>query len=110
MPGISCSVEDCSLAVGQVVGHSSIKSAARMNNAVVIFVDSVEKANTVVENGIVINDTFVSVLSLATPANRVTLSNVPPFIGDEILTRELSSHGKLFHLSRKLPQAVNHHY
>lgn len=46
----------------------------------VIFVDSVEKANAVVENGIVVNDTFVSVMPLATPAKRITLSNVPPFI------------------------------
>ena len=29
-----CSVEDCSLAVGEVVGHSSIKSAAWMNGMV----------------------------------------------------------------------------
>ena len=28
-PGFSRSVEDCSLAVGQVVGHSSMKSTAR---------------------------------------------------------------------------------
>lgn len=38
-----CSVEECSLSVGEILGHSSIKSAARMNSAVVIFVDSVEK-------------------------------------------------------------------
>ena len=43
--GVPCSVEDCSLTVGDVVGHSSIKSAARMNGTVVIFVDSVEKVN-----------------------------------------------------------------
>lgn len=38
----SCSVEDFSLAVGRVGGHS------------------VEKANVVVKNGIVVNDTFMS--------------------------------------------------
>lgn len=46
---LSVSVEDCSLAVDQSVGHSSVKSTAQMNGAVVIFVDKVEKANTVVE-------------------------------------------------------------
>ena len=56
-----CSVEDCSLAVADVVGHSSIRSAARMNGGVVIFVDSVAKANQVVESGIVVKDLFVSV-------------------------------------------------
>ena len=90
-----CSVEECSLAVGGLVGHSSVKSAARMNNAVVIFLDSVEKVNMVVATGIQVNDTFVSVLPLATPAVKVTLSNVPPFIRDETLIRELSRHGKI---------------
>ena len=61
----ACSVEECALAVGKVVGYSSIKSAARMNNAVLIFVDSVEMVNTLVEKGISVNDTFVVVLPLA---------------------------------------------
>lgn len=43
IPTCPCSVEECSLSVGEILGHSSIKSAARMNSAVVIFVDSVEK-------------------------------------------------------------------
>lgn len=41
----SVSVGDCSLAVGQAVGHISVKSMARMDGAVVIIVDTVEKAN-----------------------------------------------------------------
>ncbi|KAI3373352.1 hypothetical protein L3Q82_006652 [Scortum barcoo] len=40
----SC-VEEVGLAVGEVVGHGSVKSAARMNSAVVLFLDQVEKAN-----------------------------------------------------------------
>uniref|UniRef100_G3Q0L1 CCHC-type domain-containing protein n=1 Tax=Gasterosteus aculeatus TaxID=69293 RepID=G3Q0L1_GASAC len=60
---------------------------------VVMFMDSVNKANMVVEKGMVVNETFVPVLPLATPATRVTVSNVPPFIRDEMLTRELSRHG-----------------
>lgn len=43
IPTCPCSVEECSLSVGEILGHSSIKSAVRMNSAVVIFVDSVEK-------------------------------------------------------------------
>lgn len=43
IPTCPCSVEECSLSVGEILGHSSIKSAARMNSAVVSFVDSVEK-------------------------------------------------------------------
>ena len=102
-PTFPCSVEDCGLAVGELIGHSSIKSAARMNGAVVIFVDSVAKANKVVETGIVVNDSFVSVSPLTTPAAKVTISNIPPFIGDELLIRELSRHGKVVSAIRKLP-------
>ena len=68
------------------VRHSSVKS---------IFLNSVEKATTVVATGIEVSDTFVSVLPLATPAVKVTLSNVPLFIRDETLIRELSRHGKM---------------
>lgn len=55
----SVSVEGCSLAVCQAVGHSSVKSAARMNQAVVIFVDTVEKVNALVESSITVNDAFI---------------------------------------------------
>ncbi|KAF0039235.1 hypothetical protein F2P81_007470 [Scophthalmus maximus] len=102
-PVFPCSVEECSLALGEIVGHGSIKSAARMNGAVLVFVDSVEKANTVVESGIVINDTFVSVTPLTTPATKVTVSNIPPFIRDEVLQRELCRYGKIVSPFRKLP-------
>ncbi|XP_028254269.1 NACHT, LRR and PYD domains-containing protein 12-like [Parambassis ranga] len=81
----------CGLAVGKAVGYDSVKSAARMNGAVVIFVDDVAKANRLVESGVVINDVFVPVAPLSTPAKRVIVSNVPPFISDEFLLRELET-------------------
>ena len=82
-PTFPCSVEDCSLAEVAVV---------------VIFVDSVAKANKVV-----VKDSFVSVSPLTTPATRVTISNIPPFIGEEVLIRELSRHGEIVSAIRKLP-------
>ena len=90
-----CSVEDISLAVGEKVGHGGVVSAARMNSAVVVFLDRVEKANSVVETGITVKSCFVQVLPLSQPATKVVLSNVPPFISDEFLSRELSRHGKV---------------
>ena len=78
-------------------------SAARMNGAVVIFVDSVAKENKEVETGIVVKNSFVSVSPLTTPAASVTISNIPPFIGEEVLIRELSRHGKIVSAIRKLP-------
>ncbi|KAK3533271.1 hypothetical protein QTP70_014322 [Hemibagrus guttatus] len=39
----AASVEDCCLAVGNVVGHENIVSASRMNSAIVVFLNDVEK-------------------------------------------------------------------
>ncbi len=39
-----------------------IRSASRMNGAVVLFLDKVEKVNTIVENGIVLNGSLIKVL------------------------------------------------
>ncbi|KAI3365031.1 hypothetical protein L3Q82_010082, partial [Scortum barcoo] len=74
-----------------------------MSGAVVMLVDDVEKVNKAMETGIVINDAFVSVSPLTAPTKRVTLSNVPPFISDEVLLRELARHGKIVSSVRKLP-------
>ncbi|KAF0039625.1 hypothetical protein F2P81_007860 [Scophthalmus maximus] len=59
---------------------------------VVMFVETVAKANQLVESGIVINGAFVFVTPLVTPATRVTVTNIPPFVGDDFLRRELSRH------------------
>lgn len=97
------SVEACCLAVGEVVGLSSVLSASRMNNAIVVFLDSVDKANELVERGIVVDGEFISVLPLSLPAKKVTLSNVPPFVSDEILTQALTRYGKLVSPIKKIP-------
>ncbi len=70
-------------------------SASRMNSAVVIFLDTIEKVNSVVQSGVVIQDTFTPVIPLVQPAKRIILANVPPFIKDETLINELSRHGKI---------------
>ncbi len=62
-----------------------------------------DKANDLVEQGIEIRGEFVSVLPLSLPAKKVTLSNVPPFVSDEILTQTLSRYGKLVSPIKKIP-------
>jgi len=64
----TASVEQCSLLVGQIVGHGNIVSAARMNNAIVLFFKTVEIANVVVEKGVVIDGVFTPALPLSTPS------------------------------------------
>ncbi|TWW53872.1 Transposon TX1 uncharacterized 82 kDa protein ORF 1, partial [Takifugu flavidus] len=93
--GSELGVEVVALAVGQKIGHSSIKSAARMSRAVVLFLAKVGQVNMLVETGITVGGQFVQVTPLTQPAPRITLSNVPPFISDEFLVRELSRHGKV---------------
>ncbi|KAJ3606745.1 hypothetical protein NHX12_026264, partial [Muraenolepis orangiensis] len=53
----------------------------------------VEKVNCVIETGITVREMFVQVQPLMLPATKIILSNVPPFITDEFLSRELSRHG-----------------
>lgn len=97
------SVEKCCLAVGKVIGHESILSASRMNNATVIFLSTVEKANKLVEVGIVVDELFTSVLPLSTPSKKVTLSNIPPFLSDEILAKALFRYSKLVSPIKNIP-------
>ncbi len=99
----AASVEQCCLAIGEVVGLESILSASRVNGAAVIFLDSVDKANVVVEHGVTVGGEFIPVLPLSLPSKRVTLSNVPPFMSDDILIQALSRYGKLVSPIKKNP-------
>lgn len=101
--GSDCSVEECSLAVGQVIGHESIRSASRMNSAMVLFLDSVDKVNKIVEQGIVVKNAYTPVFPLVNPAKKILLSNVPPFIKDDVLERELSRYGQFVSAIKKIP-------
>lgn len=42
---VTASIEECSLAVSAVVGHENVLSASRMNNAIVLFVKTIELPN-----------------------------------------------------------------
>lgn len=95
IPTVNCSVEEAVLAVGEVVGYDSVKSASRMNGAIIIFLVKVPKVNELVESVVVIHDTFTPALPLVSPAKKVTISNAPPFIKNETLAKELSRYGQL---------------
>jgi len=103
------SEEEVGLAVGDVVGDDIVKSTARMNVAVVLFLDSVEKVSTVVVSGVVIRGMQVPVAPLATTAVRVNVANVPPFIKEEVLMRELVKHGKVVSRLRMIPSVSHNH-
>ena len=69
-------MEEVALAVGEIIGHGSVKSAAQINSAVVLFLEKVEQVNRLVETGITVNGMFEPVIPLIQPAIRITLSNV----------------------------------
>lgn len=70
IPDPAVMVEDCLLAVSAVIGGANISSASRMNKAVVFFLKEVQMVDTLIENGLTINDTFVPVLPLSSPTKK----------------------------------------
>ncbi|KAK3542572.1 hypothetical protein QTP86_030400, partial [Hemibagrus guttatus] len=99
----AASVEDCCLAVGNVVGHENIVSASRMNSAIVVFLNDVDKVRKLSQNGIVNNNEMILVSPLSSPAKKVMLSNVPPFISDEAIGKELSRYRRMVSPIKKIP-------
>ncbi len=95
LPQAGCSVEEVGYAVGEVVGFDSVKTASRMNSAVVIFLDEVHKVEQVVEAGIVLRDMFTPVFPLVNPSKKITISNAPPFIKNNELCKALSRYGQI---------------
>ncbi|TWW71152.1 hypothetical protein D4764_17G0006350 [Takifugu flavidus] len=102
-PPTGVSVEECALAVGEIVGHGSVKSASRINSMVVVFVDSTDKADQLVVAGVVMNGALMLVFFLSNLAKKVVVSNVPPIFKNNMLLQELSRHGRMVSLMRSIP-------
>lgn len=88
-PGVI--VEDVLLVVGGQIGFDNIVSASRMNKAVVVFLKSEALVNELTVNGIWVKETFVSVTPLSAPATRITVSNVPPFVPNDLIMKNCES-------------------
>ncbi|KAK3533868.1 hypothetical protein QTP70_032989, partial [Hemibagrus guttatus] len=74
-----------------------------MNSAIVVFLNDVDKVRKLTQNGIVVNNEMILVSPLSSPAKKVMLSNVPPFISDEAIGKELSRYGRLVSPIKKIP-------
>ncbi|KAK3541447.1 hypothetical protein QTP86_025547 [Hemibagrus guttatus] len=59
--------------LGNVVGHENIVSASRMNSAIVVFLNDVEKVRKLTQNGIVGNNETILVSPLSSPVKKVML-------------------------------------
>ncbi len=96
------------LDVAERVGHENIISASRMNKAVVVFLKEELLVNRLVESGIVVSGAFVIVQPLISPTVKVVISNVPPFIPDEDIQRELVRYGKFASGIKMVPLGCKH--
>ncbi|KAK3532132.1 hypothetical protein QTP86_008571 [Hemibagrus guttatus] len=62
------SVEEFSLAAGEVVRHANVVAASRMNSVVVLFLNTVERATKLAVKGIVIGGSLTHVFPLSAPS------------------------------------------
>ncbi|XP_058246634.1 sperm-associated antigen 17 isoform X5 [Hemibagrus wyckioides] len=74
-----------------------------MNSAIVVFLNNVEKVRNLIQKGIIVNNESVLVSPLSSPAKKVMLSNVPPFISDEAVCKELSRYGRIVSPIKRIP-------
>ncbi|KAK3538104.1 hypothetical protein QTP70_029817 [Hemibagrus guttatus] len=75
----------------------------KMNSAIVVFLNDVEKVRKLTQNGIVGNNETILVSPLSSPDKKVMLCNVPPFISDEAIGKELSQYGRMVSHIKKIP-------
>lgn len=96
-------VEAVLIAIADQVGGGNIVSASRMNKAVVVFLNQVALVTKIVVSGIWVNGVFVQVTPLLAPATKVVISNIPPFVKNEQIERELMRFGKLAGKIKTIP-------
>ena len=84
VPEDNATVEDVLIAVGDQIGHENILSASRMNQAVVVFLKEQNLVNRLIVSGLTVKDAFVQLSPIST-----TISNIPPFVSNDVLQREL---------------------
>ena len=103
VPENGVKVEEVLLAVGEQVGAEFIHSASRMNKAVVVFMKRADLVGRLIESGIFVSGVLVPTSPLSTPSTRMVVANLPLFITDDQIRKELSRFGKFasgFRVSR----------
>lgn len=95
VPEDNATVEDVLIAIGDQIGHENIVSASRINQAVVVFLKEQNLVNRLVVTGLTVKDAFVQLSPLYTLTTKVTVSNIPPFVSNDVLQRELACFGKV---------------
>ena len=88
--GIACSppegvtVEAIVMVIGNIIGFEKVRAASRMNKRVIIFVSDEAFVAPIVEQGLALDSgTFVMAYPLDSCAQRVVISNLPPFLKND---------------------------
>ena len=94
VPEIGVKVEKVLLTFSEQVVVAFIHSTSRMNKAVVVFMKRVHLVGRLIASGICVKDVLLLISPLSTPSTRVVVANLPPFITDDQIRKELSHFGK----------------
>lgn len=100
-PGVS--VEDLLLVIGEKIGFDNIVSASRVDKAIVVFLKSESLINQLTVSGLLVKEAFVAVNLLSSPATQITISNVPPFVSNDAITKELQKFGTIASPVKMIP-------
>ena len=92
---LSISIEQYVIAVATVVKPENIVAASRMRSGVVIFLSNLDDVELLCSNGLSIGDEHIDVQCLVRIPKKVTLSNCPPFIPNDLLEDELMRYGRI---------------
>jgi len=103
VPDADSNVEDVLVAVGEQIGFDNIISASRMNKAVVVFLKDESLVSKLIETSVWVNGAFTVVSPLVSQSVRVTISNVPPFILNSDIEKELLRFGKMASEVKMIP-------
>ncbi len=88
---------------GDRISKHCICFAHEQGKAVVVFVKEENQVNRLISSGIVVSGDFITVSPLVAPTIKVTVLNVPPFIQNQEIERELLRHGKLASAIKTVP-------
>ena len=82
------------LAIGNIIGFGEVRAASRMNKRVIVFVSDEDHIALIVQQGLSLDSGhFVMTYPFDTPAQKVVISNVPPFLSSNVILKALQRYG-----------------
>ena len=97
-------MEKLIVGVGEIIGIENVKADSRLNKKNVFFVSEVPMVAQVVEHGLFFDpDIYVPFNPLDTPAKKVVISNLPPFVNSDQIVTQLNRHGMVVSPLKMIP-------